>query len=228
MSRPEHERPSVSRRAALLCCLAALAAGALLALTLSPTAPERAATPAGVGAARSQAGVRVGFPHTPKGAAAAVATFQRAFADTAILDPVTLRTRTRAVASPDYAQRMLAANAPGARRLSDGPLGAGVRLGLHTLYSAVPIGYRVLSYSPRRARVLTWGFTLLGNAASLEPTAYFGLTRTDVVWQDARWWISRSRGGFGPTPRLGRTPPRLGAYRVIDVTRGLRSYAPAP
>jgi hypothetical protein len=132
------------------------------------------------------------------------------------------------VATPDYAATMLAANSPGAERLAAGPIGAGVRRGVQTLYSAIPIGYRVESFAPDRARVLTWGFTLLGNASSVEPAAYFGLTHTELVWTEGRWRIAETRGGFGPTPKLATKPGPLGAYGVIDLARGLESYELAP
>jgi len=103
----------------------------------------------------------------------------------------------RGGATPDYAETMLAANSPGARRLAAGPIGVGVRRGVQTLYVAVPVGYRVESFQSGRARVLTWGFTLLGNAAAVEPAAYFGLTHTELVWMEGRWRIAETRGGFG-------------------------------
>ena len=71
-----------------------------------------------------------------------------------------------------------------------------------------------------RARVLTWGFTLLGNAASVEPAAYFGLTHTELVWIGRRAGeIAETRGGFGPTPKLATTPGPLGGYGVIELAR---------
>lgn len=216
------------RRTLLLWCLAALLVGLLLGRSLSPSPPtDRAAAPA-AGVARSVAGVPVGFPQTPTGAASAVAAYQQAFADPAILRRGVLRKRIEAVAMPDYAEAMLAANSPGAERLAAGPLGKGLRRGVRTLYEAVPIGYRIESYRPGRARVLTWGFTLLGNASSLAPAAYFGLTHTEVVWQGDRWRIAETRAGFGPTPRLATRPGSLGAYGVLDMARELRSYALAP
>jgi hypothetical protein len=219
---------SPARRRLLLACLATLLLGLLIGRTLSPTQSDRAAIPAQAGAARSLAGVPVAFPDTPAGAAQAVAAYQRAFATPAILRPAVMRARIEAVAAPDYAQTMLAANSPGAERLAAGPIGIGVAKGVQTLYSAVPIGYRVESFDGDRARVLTWGFTLLGNAASAEPAAYFGLTHTELAWIDGRWRISETRGGFGPTPKLATRPGPLGGYGVIDLARGLESYELAP
>jgi hypothetical protein len=227
MSRPANNR--LGRRA-ILACLAALAAGLLLGrLTApSPTAPGGGAAPAGAAAARPGAAERPRFPRTPKGAATAVAAYERSFASAAILRPGALRRRIEAVATPAYAKAMLAANSPGARRLATGPIGEGIREGAPTLYSAVPIGYRVESFDRDRARVLTWGFTLLGNASTVPPSAYFGLTHTELRWVGHRWRIAATRGGFGPTPQLGTPPGRLGPYRVLDLVGRLHDYELAP
>jgi len=96
-----------------------------------------------------------------------VAAYERSFASPKILGPGALRKTIEAVATPDYVDRMLAANTPGRDRLAEGPIGEGLASGTQTLYSAVPIGYRVESFSPQRARILTWGFTLLGNASAV-------------------------------------------------------------
>ena len=223
------QRTGSSRRSLVLASLAALLAGALLGRSLSPdSGSDRATTPANAGVARSLAGVPVSFSDSPGGAAQAVAAYERAFASPAILRPGALRARIEAVAMPDYARMMLAANSPGQRRLAAGPIGEALRHGIQTLYAAVPIGYRIESYEPGRARILTWGFTLLGNASSVQPAAYFGLTHTVLVFSEGRWRIAATRGGFGPTPKLATPPGPLGGYRVIDVARELHSYELAP
>jgi hypothetical protein len=211
--------------------LAIFGLGFLLARSTSPSPPPtgaRAAIPAPEGAARALAGVPIGFPDTRAGAAEAVAAYQRAFASPAILRPAGLRARVAAVATPDYAAQMLAANSPGARRIAAGPIGIGLREGLGTLYAAVPVGYRLISFSPGRAEVETWGFTLLGNASSVAPAAYFGLSRTTLLWLGGRWRIAATSARFGPTPRLGTAPGPLDPYRVLDLARALRSYELAP
>ncbi|HWW67556.1 MAG TPA: hypothetical protein VNY83_06185 [Solirubrobacterales bacterium] len=221
--------PAPGRRRLVLASIATLLVGLLLGHALSPASGgDRATTPADADVARSRAGVPISFPDSPRGAAQAVAAYQRAFATPAVLREGVLQARIEAVATPDYAATMLAANSPGAERLASGPIGSGVRRGVQTLYSAIPIGYRVESFQPDRARVLTWGFTLLGNADSVQPAAYFGLTHTELVWMEDRWRIAETRGGFGPTPRLATKPGPLGAYGVIDLARGLESYELAP
>lgn len=216
----------MGRRALLLACLGTLILGLLLGHSLSPTG--RAAAPASAAAARTLAGVPIGFPQSSRGAAAAVAAYQRAFASPDILRAGVRRARIEVVTTPDYAASMRSATAPGAMRLAAGPLGVGLRGGVRTLYSSVPIGYRIESYRPGRARILTWGFTLLGNASTVEPAAYFGLTWTEVVWMGGRWRIAETRAGFGPTPKLGTPAGPLAGYRVLEVARQLRSYELAP
>jgi hypothetical protein len=212
--------------------LAAVLLGALLgrisAPAPSPSAEEaRAPIPSPIGA-RAIAGVTVSFPETAQGAAAAIATYQSAFADPGVLRPATMRARIEAVATPEYAARMLAVNGPGGKALAAGPIGVGLAHGVQTLYAGVPIGYRVLAYSAGRAEVETWGFTLLGNAGSVEPAAYFGLSRAQLVWLGGRWRIARVRSGFGPTPRLATKPGPLGGYGVMGLAHDLHSYALAP
>jgi hypothetical protein len=170
----------------------------------------------------------VGFRRTPVGAAAAVAAYQRAFASPLILRPGVLRERIEAVATPDYAAQMLAVNSPGSARLAAGPIGEALANGMQTLYTAVPIGYQVEAFSPQRARILTWGFTLLGNASAVEPAAYFGLSHTDLVWREGGWRIAATRAGFGPTPKLATSPGPLGSYDVMNLARHLESYELAP
>jgi hypothetical protein len=174
------------------------------------------------------AGVDVGYPHSPAGAALAAAGYQRAFADRNVLGPGALRRRIEAVATAEFAPKMLAANSPGTERLAAGPIGRGLETQIPTVFFAVPIGRRLISYSPKRAKVLTWGFTLLGNAASVEPAAYFGSARTELIWTGGRWRIAFNRAAFGPTPRLAT--PRHGGegFDVIDLTRELEPYGIAP
>ena len=226
-------RREKNRRRLFLSGLAVLAAfglGWAVGQASGGSAPPPASSVASGGAAdgRTRAGIPVGFPDTESGAAGAVAAYQRAFASPAILRPAVMRERIEAVATPDYAAAMLAANTPGRERIAAGPIGAGVVARIQTLYSAVPIGYEVEAFSPARARILTWGFTLLGNASAVEPAAYFGLTHTELRWVEGSWRIAATTAGFGPTPRLATKPGPLGAYDVIALASRLKSYDPAP
>jgi hypothetical protein len=207
---------------------AVLAVGLLVGRVSAPS-PQSADRGAGTPKpSRKVAGVPVGYRDTREGAILAVARYEQAFADVSILRPGVLRRRIEAVATPDFAQTMLEANAPGTERLATGALGEGVREHVQTIYAGVPIGYRVLHYSPARARVLTWGFTLIGNASALEPAAYFGVARTELAWSGGDWKIASTRASFGPTPRLATPRGPSDGFAVIDLARGLHSYGVAP
>jgi len=185
--------------------------------------------PAAPGPTRLGAGgVGVGYAHSRAGAIAANAHYQQAFAEAAILRPGQLKKRVDAVATATFAPRMLAANRPGARRLAAGAFGAGYREGTPSLFFGVPVAYRVLRYSPQRALIASWGFTVLGNGSTAEPTAYFGGSEVELRWSEGDWKVAHSRASFGPTPRLGT--PRAGAegFELVDVLEGMERYAVTP
>lgn len=213
---------------------AGVAAAAALVLGLvvghsiagAPTATPVASP--GAGPSHVLNGVPRGYARSPNGATQAVANYQQAIADPAILRPEVLRRRIRTMATPDYASTMLRANTPGANRIGAGPIGQGLRHGTQTLFSAVPIGYRVESFSPARARILTWGFTLLGNASAVEPEAYFGVAHTSLVWREGDWKIANTRSGFGPTPRIETPAGPVGGFDALELAKRLKVYGVAP
>lgn len=216
------------RRALLIAAAIALAAiaGRLTANDHTPPTPHDPGSPGPT--RQGSGGVGVGYAHSRAGAVAAGAGYQQAFADTAILRHGTLRKRIEAVATPGFAPTMLAANEDGARRLAAGPLGEGLRSKVPTAYFGVPVLYRVLAYSPQRAVIRSWGFTVLGNATTAEPAAYFGTSRMTLVWREGDWKIAASQAAFGPTPRL--LSPREGGegFALVDLLKGMRSYVSAP
>jgi hypothetical protein len=192
----------------------------------SPSAEvEASPTP---GPTRESVGVGVGFSRTREGAILAAASYQKAFADPAILRPGELRRRIEVVATPGFAPVMLEANGPGTERLRAGAFGQGVRGQVTSAFFGVPVAYRVLAYSPGRAVVQTWGFTLLGNVASVEPTAFFGLSRTVLVWSAGDWKIADTRASFGPTPRLASARPGGEGLGLVELSQELTPYGVAP
>lgn len=212
-----------------LAVLAVLAVGVLIGRASAPSgsASPKAASPT-PGPTGKAVGVGVGFSRTREGAVLAAGTYQQAFADKEILRPGELAQRIEVVATPDFAPVMLAANEPGTARLRAGAFGQGVRARVQSVFFGVPVSYRLLAYSPRRAVVQTWGFTLLGNVSSVEPTAFFGLARTVLVWMAGDWKIADTRASFGPTPRLGSVRPGGEGLGLVELARELHRYGVAP
>lgn len=211
-----------------LVVLIALLLGALVGRLSAPgPSAEEAAFPT-PGPTRESAGVGVGFSRTREGAVLAAGSYQQALTDAGTLELAELRRRIEAVATPDFAPVMVAANRPGTERLSRGLFGEGVRARVESVFFGVPVSYRLLSYTPERAIVRTWGFTLLGNASRIEPTAFFGLARTVLVWMGGDWKIADTQASFGPTPRLA-TPHEGGeGFGLIEVLGELERYGLAP
>jgi len=226
--RSDAERRGVPIVVLVAAAIIALLVGLLLGGGGGAGAGGSVGAAASVGPARWHDGVPSGFAHSPAGAAQAVAYYQRAFATPAILAPGALRRRVEAVATPDYALTMVAANGPGTRRIAGGPIGVGAGQGIETIFSAVPIGYRVEAYSPSRAKLLTWGFTLLGNASAVEPAAYFGVTHTELAWVSGDWKIAGTRAAFGPTPKLLTPRKPLEGFDVLALAKELRGYGITP
>jgi hypothetical protein len=158
----------------------------------------------------------------------AAARYQQAFAGPEILKPGVLRARIEKLATPEFAPEMLAANAPGATRLAAGPIGTAVKAEIQTTFFAVPVSYRLISYTPQHAEVALWGFTVVGNSTTAEPVAYFGTARMRLIWLQGRWRIAWTSGAFGPTPKLGS--PRRGGegFQLGDLLTEMEFYGVAP
>lgn len=212
-----------------LAVLIAVTIGLLAGRASAPSSPAYPqAAPPTPGPTSKTVGVGVGFARTRQGAIAAAGSYQQAFADKEILRPGELRRRIEIVATPRFAPVMLEANEPGAARLAHGAFGQGVRAEVQSVFFGVPVAYRVLSYSPERAVIQTWGFTLLGNVTSVEPSAFFGLGRTVLVWTGGDWKIAYTRASFGPTPRLATPRPGGEGLGLVELTKELHRYGVAP
>jgi hypothetical protein len=212
-----------------LAVLIAVTIGLLIGRASAPSSPASPkAAPPTPGPTSKAVGVGVGFARTRQGAIAAAGSYQQAFADKAILRPGELRRRIEVVATPRFAPVMLEANQMGTARLARGAFGQGVRSEVQSAFFGVPVAYRALSYSPDRAVVQTWGFTLLGNVTSVEPSAFFGLARTVLVWTRGDWKIAYTRASFGPTPRLATPRPGGEGLGLVELTQELHRYGVAP
>jgi hypothetical protein len=205
------------KRAALLLGAAVFLVLAFVIGRITTPDDEAQSNPSPTATANPGAELQTDYPHSKDGAIVAAAAYQRALANPAILRPGGLKKRVEAIATPDYADKMLEANQPGTDRLMAGPLGEGVQRGAPTVYAGVPIAYRVLSYAPDRARIQNWGFTIVGNVSTVEPVAYFGTGTIELEWQDGRWKIASSKAAFGPTPQTSTPEKGAEGFELQDL-----------
>jgi hypothetical protein len=140
-----------------------------------------------------------GYSHDTKGAAGAAANLSAALARSIAEGPAKVRHVAGIVGTEGYAARVDAAYA--GRQVVDpsAPI----------LFQAVPISYRVLSYSPTEAAVRIWSASILaGDDAS--PGAASFKTATIVVRWAGNWKLDDVRDAVpGPTPRTTNPTPGL-------------------
>jgi hypothetical protein len=108
--------------------------------------------------------------------------------ETAIFGP-----RLREVVAPGAETRVRAAFGTGAKEVR-------VLIGKTGVLRAVPMGYRVDSFSAHAASVSVW-MVALAAGSRLEPTAQWRVLTLDLVWTASGWRVTDGSGGSGPSPQ---------------------------
>ncbi len=188
----------------------AAGAGELAAPEAAPTSAPSAPPPSSV----SGTGER-----TRSSAVAAAASAMTALARPDLLfDPARRRVVASQVADPAYAGELA--------DLFDRGYGHMAReLGGHdpsqVLLRLVPLGYRIESFSPARARVAVWQVLLIG-APGGRVVASWSTSRADLVWTTRGWRVAgftSDEPGPGPTVTNAATAtlPEVFLARLDDV-----------
>lgn len=185
----------------------------------APTAP---------GPSRIVDGVGVGYPDTQAGAVAALLADGQTLADPRVLLDPRRRARVLAlIATPRYAATFAGA---GGRALEQAErqtaLGRGIASGAQTVFLAVPIAYRVASYTPQRIQVIGYGVSIVANDQGLSPRATWATTVTDAVWQDGDWRVDSASSTDGPTP--APTAPPSDSASFLNALAGAQQVHHAP
>jgi hypothetical protein len=222
-----------SRLPAAAALVLALAAAAVIGRLTAPPAdappvlrPAPATGPPGLGAARTVAGVPVGYPRTREGAVAAMAAYGHALADPRIqLDDRRRDAVAAAVGTERYAQSLRDAEAVFASRRA-GPVGQALRPGARAVFLAVPIAYRMLSYDDSTAVIKSWGVAITASDTGLSPQASWGTTTTTAVWKRGDWKVDEVSSRPGPAPAGADAPSTALAF--VDALGGLRTFRHAP
>jgi hypothetical protein len=164
-------------RLAVAVVVCAPVVGILLLLIVAPSRQQAAAPPA---------------PDRREAANAAV-TFAQELAVTGVSETAVYGPRLRRIAAPGAEARVRAAFGKGAeevRRL----------IGETGVLRAVPMGYRIDSFSARAASVSVWMVALAGGS-KLEPTAQWRVLTLDLTWTSSGWRVTNGSGGGGPSPQ---------------------------
>jgi hypothetical protein len=162
----------------------------------SPSQPS----PSGV-----QDGVAVGYPHTKAGAVAALLSDGQTLSNPQVLFNASRRSKVLSlIATSAYAQTFAGSALSQAERQT--PLGRGILSGAKTVFLAVPISYRVVSYAPSEIKVVSYSVSVVANDQGLSPRSTWATTTTTAVWQDGGWRVSAASSSDGPTPALTDRP----------------------
>lgn len=78
------------------------------------------------------------------------------------------------------------------------------------------LGYRVGSFSERRAVVAVWGMALFGTGA-YQPTTQWSTSTLELTWSRDRWLVAAvtSRGGPSPGSRVGTLASAARRFREV-------------
>lgn len=78
------------------------------------------------------------------------------------------------------------------------------------------LGYRVGSFSERRAVVTVWGMALFGTGA-YEPATQWSTSTLELTWSGGRWLVAAvtSRGGPSPGSRVGTLASAARRFREV-------------
>jgi hypothetical protein len=211
-------------------------------------APSTAAATAGTAAAPAQAsavtsevgprawrkGVGVGYARTPEGAVAAAANYTRVLSSDLILDDARRHAAIDTLAAPEARARLQKTFDQAVASLRSG-LGVTGATGKDTqvLMRATPVGWRVVEYDSRAAKIAIWMTSVAGSVGQTSQPAPiregWGTTTVQLRWAAGDWKQVASTTADGPVPIADVSPPTA-APELVDQASQFKefTYAPGP
>jgi hypothetical protein len=201
----------------------------------SAAAPAQAsAVTSEVGPRAWRKGVGVGYARGQEGAVAAAANYTRVLSSDLILDDARRRAAIDTLAAPEAKGRLQKTFDQAVASLRSG-LGVTGAAGKDTqvLMRATPVGWRVVDYDSRAAKVAIWVTSVAG---SLGPTSQpapiregWGTTTVQLRWAAGDWKQVDSTTTDGPVPIADVSPPTA-APELVDQASQFKefTYAPGP
>lgn len=217
----------------VLAVVAALIVGGLVGRLTAPNDRDAPAPrppsggQAGVGPAREQAGVPVGYARSEEGAAAALLNYSVVLARLVLEPPAERQAALRLLATPEFAQRTATQLDRARAAAEQGPLGAALRGEGTAVFRGGPLGFRVVKATRDEAAVDTWAFGLVAATSGLEPRMTFQTSTSTLRWVDGDWKLAASRSRPGPAPAVDEDAQVSGRAFVDSVGR-LRELRYAP
>jgi hypothetical protein len=222
-----------SRVALAIVALAALVVAGVLGRLTAPTAGtplSRDSRPVGSSPSapdtRTVAGVPVGYSRTRGGAVAAMAAYGHALADPRVQLDDRRRAAVVATVGTDRYAHTVSEGSRAFAALRAGPVGQALRPGARAVFIAIPVAYRVMSFSPSKAVIRSWSVAIAASDTGIEPHAGWDTTTTTALWKHGDWKVDRVTSQPGPVP--ASTDGASTAVSFIDRLRGMRALRYAP
>jgi hypothetical protein len=202
---------------------------------LSAAAPAQASTVTSeVGPRAWRKGVGVGYARTQEGAVAAAANYTRVLSSDLILDDARRRAAIDTLAAPEAKGRLQKTFDQAVASLRSG-LGVTGAAGKDTqvLMRATPVGWRVVEYDSRAAKVAIWVTSVAGSLGQTSQPAPiregWGTTTVQLRWAAGDWKQVDSTTTDGPVPIADVSPPTA-APELVDQASQFKefTYAPGP
>jgi hypothetical protein len=201
----------------------------------SAAAPAQAsAVTSEVGPRAWRKGVGVGYARTQEGAVAAAANYTRVLSSDLILDDARRRAAIDTLAAPEAKGRLQKTFDQAVASLRSG-LGVTGAAGKDTqvLMRATPVGWRVVEYDSRAAKVAIWVTSVAGSLGQTSQPAPiregWGTTTVQLRWAAGDWKQVDSTTADGPVPIADVSPPTA-APELVDQASQFKefTYAPGP
>jgi len=180
----------------------------------------------GPGPTAVEDGIPVGYARTEAGASAAAAGYLEALATLATRPSTERIAALQRMAAPDSTDGIVA-DVEEALATVDEVMDT--EPSSRILVRSVPVGYRVLEYSPERALVVVWGTTVFVLEGVSAPEEAWGTSEVELVWHEGDWRVERWEHHAGPTPanRMEAPSPEADVVTVLEELDPF-GHVPAP
>jgi hypothetical protein len=202
------------------------------AAAATPQAQAGEAATSRVGPSQVVHGVPVGYQHSEQGAVAAAANYAKVLASELILDKASRRKAIDTLAAPETRARQQRAFDQAVPSLAKG-LGvtaSGTADGM-VLLRAVPVGWRLESYTGDRATVAIWVTSVLGSLGGppggVPVQEGWGTTTVQLRWVGGDWKQLQSTTKEGPAPVADAATPTA-ASRLVPEAQEFKEFTYAP